>query len=256
VNATARERYFGTAISPRTFEAWLAAIADALGAGKRRHLSGHHNLHSLHLLHSDDAVAAFYRRCDDCYIDGVPVRLILAGFGERTSGADRFSLMDRFPDLLRAATARGWSLFYLGSAPEVVATARRRIEREYPDLRITLHHGYFEEDAPVVAAINAERPDVLLVGMGMPKQEAWLLANLDRLDVGWATQAGATLDYFAGAQARPPGWMSRAGLAWLYRLASDPARLWHRYLVEPWSLLPPTLRAWKTHRATGPANDG
>lgn len=93
------------------------------------------------------------------------------------------------------------------------------------------------------------RPDLLLVGMGMPRQECWLLDNLELLDVGCATQAGATLDYYAGTQGQPSYWVSRAGFAWLYRLSKDPARLWRRYLVEPWILLPATLHQWYRHRA-------
>jgi len=80
--------------------------------------------------------------------------------------------------------------------------------------------------------------------MGMPRQEAWLLQHLGSLDVVVATQSGGTLDYFVGAQAKPPLWLSRAGLAWLYRLAHDPVRLWKRYLLEPWGLLVPTLQLW------------
>jgi len=244
-----REDYFGTAIRPRTFSAWIEDIDAQLRAGARRHLSGHHNLHSLYLLHKKVSVAAFYRRCDDCYVDGVPGRLSLAGCGERTRRDQRFSLMDHFTELLATAAQRSWSLYYLGSRQAVVAAAGERIHSEYPGLRITLHHGYFEDDAGIVAAINRQRPDLLLVGMGMPRQERWLLDRLGELDVGCAIQAGATLDYFTGAQARPPRCMSSAGLAWLYRLAHNPTRLWRRYLAEPWALIIPTLRHWSRYRA-------
>ncbi|MAT93467.1 MAG: glycosyltransferase [Halioglobus sp.] len=244
-------QYFGTAIEPRSFDQWLEDIAAIRGANRRRHLSGHHNLHSLYLLQRDASVAEFYRRCDDCYIDGMPVRLILAGFGESTAGAQRFSLMDHFPQLLAHAQAQGWRVFYLGSSETVAERARALVSERYPRLQFAVHHGYARDHGPVVAQINAMQPDLLLVGMGMPTQERWLLHHLDQLEVGCATQAGATLDYFTGAQAQPPRWMSRAGLAWLYRLACDPLRLWRRYLLEPWALLRPTLRQWYRHRSPG-----
>lgn len=244
-----RREYFGTVLNPCSFQQWLAAIGTDLESGKRGHLSAHHNLHSLYMLHRNKSIAEFYRRCDDCYIDGMPVRLILAGFGEQTALAQRFSLMDHFQELLAHAQAQGWRVYYLGSEETVSNRAREMIAKQFPTLQIVLRHGYFNDDAAVIADINELQPDLLLVGMGMPQQECWLLENIELLNIGCATQAGATLDYYAGAQAQPPGWMSRAGFAWLYRLAKDPVRLWRRYLLEPWVLLPPTLRQWYRHRA-------
>jgi N-acetylglucosaminyldiphosphoundecaprenol N-acetyl-beta-D-mannosaminyltransferase len=241
-------QYFGTTLRPRTLHEWLDSIRDALDAGRRRLLCGHHNLHSLYLLRHDADVAAFYRRCDDCYVDGMPVRLLLAGFGERTRVDQRFSLMDHFEALLGYAADAGWRVYYLGSAPAVSSAAAERLARDYPALDISLHDGYFDDSAPVLDEINRQRPDLLLVGMGMPRQEQWLMQHIDALDVGYATHVGATLDYFVGAQAQPPAWLGRLGLAWLYRLLSDPRRLWRRYLLEPWSLLSPTFSYWQRQR--------
>ncbi|MFT6958825.1 MAG: N-acetylglucosaminyldiphosphoundecaprenol N-acetyl-beta-D-mannosaminyltransferase [Halieaceae bacterium] len=248
-----KREYFGTALNPFSFQQWLDAIGTSLESGKRRHLSAHHNLHSLYLLRRNNSIAEFYRRCDDCYIDGMPVRLILAGFGENTSAAQRFSLMDRFQELLAHAQAQKWRIYYLGSKEAVSDRSRELIAQQFPTLEIVLNHGYFTDNAAVIAEINELRPDLLLVGMGMPRQECWLLENLELLDIGCATQAGASLDYYADAQAQPPYWISRLGFAWLYRLAKDPVRLWRRYLLEPWHLLPPTLRQWYRHRAAGRA---
>ena len=236
--------YFGTEITPVSFEEWLESVANVCQAGRRRFLWGNHNLHSLYLLRRNPEFAAFYRRCDGCYIDGVPVKWILAGAGTSTARRARFTLMDTFASLLEQAQQRDWVIFYLGSSEQVIRAARARIAREYPGLRIHLQHGYFLDDDTVIETINAVRPQLLLVGMGMPRQEAWLYNNLDRLEVNVATQAGATLDYFAGAQAKPPEILSRSGLGWLYRLLHDPRRLWRRYLVEPWALLVPTLTLW------------
>ena len=89
-----RRQYFGTELTPRDFAGWLDAIDAALARGQRQRLCCHHNLHSLYLRHRDPAVAQFYARCDDCYIDGQAVRLILAGFGRGIAASPRFSLMD------------------------------------------------------------------------------------------------------------------------------------------------------------------
>jgi N-acetylglucosaminyldiphosphoundecaprenol N-acetyl-beta-D-mannosaminyltransferase len=236
--------YFGTRLTPVSFQDWLQSIDRAVTSGHRRYLSGHHNLHSLYLLRSDSVVKEFYARCDNCYIDGMPIRLVLAGAGIGTGKKQRFSLMDCFPDLLEHAQQQGWKLFYLGSRQEVVELARQRLQQDFPNLKIHLHQGYLENDERLVAEINSLCPDLLLVGMGMPRQEAWLLQHLEKLNVVVATQSGATLDYYAGTQAKPPVWLSRTGLAWLYRLLHDPARMWKRYLLEPWKLIVPTLKLW------------
>jgi N-acetylglucosaminyldiphosphoundecaprenol N-acetyl-beta-D-mannosaminyltransferase len=243
-----RQQYFGTRVQPRTFAQWLDDITGILASGQRRWLSAHHNLHSLYLLQRNDDVNRFYARCNDCYVDGTPVRLLLKGFGIPTNAAQRFSLMDHFLDLLRHAEQQQWSIFYLGSQESVVQSGRALVSRMFPALRMHLQHGYGTDPGQVVNTINAVRPDILLVGMGMPLQERWLLEHLDQLDIGFATQAGGTLDYYTGAQARPPRWIGRIGLAWSYRLLGNPRRLWRRYLLEPWALLQPTVRHWRRYR--------
>ena len=237
--------YFGTAITPITFSEWLETIQAGIDGENKPYLAASHNLHSLYLTRTDPSMAAFYRRCNTCYIDGMAVRIAAAAAGIATTAEQRFSLMDKFPSLMQCARRRGWRVVYLGSSQAVVDRARECLGREFPGLDIALFSGYFDNDDDVVNAINQLRPDLLLVGMGMPRQERWLLANLERLDVAVATHAGATLDYLVGAQAKPPAWVSSCGFAWLYRLAHDPRRLWRRYLVEPWALLVPTLRLWR-----------
>lgn len=248
-HSLARKQYFGTAITPLTFPDWLDTIDQILERGQRRQLSGHHNLHSLYVLQRDAQVRGFYQRCDSCYIDGMPVRLILRGCGIATTASQRFTLMDEFPALLQQAQQRNWKLFYLGSAPQVVERAKNLITAAYPRLRIEMHHGYDADNPAVIASINRWQPDLLLVGMGMPVQERWLMSNLEQLDVGVATECGATLDYFTGFQAKPPVWLSGIGLGWLYRLVADPKRLWRRYLLEPWALIPTTVNLWRSARA-------
>lgn len=200
------------------------------------------------MLRRNSDVRRFYERCNDCYIDGTPVRFILNGFGIPTTAEDRFTLMDHFLDFLHHAEKENWSIFYLGSTEAVANLGSALIKEKFPQLRAQFQHGFSQDTQALIQEINKWQPDVLLVGMGMPLQESWIVAHLDDLDVGFVAQAGATLDYYTGAQAKPPLWMSRHGIAWLYRLFKDPLRLWRRYLLEPWSLLGPTFRQWHRHR--------
>lgn len=109
-------------------------------------------------------------------------------------------------------------------------------------------HGYFDaqESSPdnqdVLKDIHSYGPQILLVGMGMPRQESWVMDNWDSLSGNAILCCGAALDYFSGEIPTPPRWMGQLGLEWLYRLGSEPKRLWHRYLVEPWFVLIMTIK--------------
>jgi N-acetylglucosaminyldiphosphoundecaprenol N-acetyl-beta-D-mannosaminyltransferase len=94
----------------------------------------------------------------------------------------------------------------------------------------------------VVEAINAYRPDIVLVGMGMPRQEIWVLENQAKLGPCVTFTVGGAFDYEAGVQRPSPRWMGQVGMEWLFRLMVDPQRLFTRYCVEPWHLLGPAAR--------------
>ena len=234
--------FAGCRISPVDEATFFERLFARLAAGERSLLIGHHNLHSLHLYHRQQEVQTFYRQCDDCYVDGVPVLWLLRLAGLDTRSAHRFSLMDCLPRLLDMAQERGLGVFYLGGSARAVERAEAWLSERWPRLRVALHHGYVEGDEGIVDRINEFAPDLLLVGLGMPTQERWILAHRARLHAGAVLQAGGTLDYYTGLQARPPETWSRLGLAWLYRLVHDPRRLWRRYLLTPWSLIRPLFR--------------
>jgi len=90
----------------------------------------------------------------------------------------------------------------------------------------------------VLAQIREFQPQVLMVGMGMPRQEYWILDNLPDIAANVVLTAGACFDYLAGVIPTPPRWLGKIGLEWIFRLWHEPRRLWKRYLWEPWLLLP------------------
>jgi N-acetylglucosaminyldiphosphoundecaprenol N-acetyl-beta-D-mannosaminyltransferase len=89
-----------------------------------------------------------------------------------------------------------------------------------------------EEDAAIVDAINRAAPDVLWVGLGTPKQEAWMREHRDRLRVPVMVGVGAAFDFLSGHKTQAPAWMRGHGLEWLFRLLQEPRRLWRRYLLD------------------------
>jgi len=89
-----------------------------------------------------------------------------------------------------------------------------------------------EEDAAIVALINDSRPDVLWVGLGLPKQERWIHEHLDRLRVPVIVGVGAAFGFASGRVSRAPEWIGRLGFEWVWRLAAEPRKLWRRDLLD------------------------
>ena len=152
----------------------------------------------------------------------------------------RLSAGDYMPRLLERLAEEGLTAFFLAGRPGVAEAALARLAERVPRHTVLgCHHGYLSGDPAleerVVARINALRPDLLLVGFGMPLQEYWIEDNLHRLDVGACMPFGATLDYLSGRVPRCPAWLGERGLEWLYRLCLEPRRMAARYLLgNPW----------------------
>lgn len=109
---------------------------------------------------------------------------------------------------------------------------------KYPQFQVVgTHDGYFDksvdsqENQMVIEKINKVRPNILLVGFGMPVQEYWLQENWEKIDTNIALTGGAVFDYLSGELRRAPRWMTDHGLEWLGRLIIEPRRLWKRYII-------------------------
>jgi N-acetylglucosaminyldiphosphoundecaprenol N-acetyl-beta-D-mannosaminyltransferase len=228
----------GVEVDTLTMDDLHALIAQAVNEERRR-IIAHHNLHSVYLYHRDPKMRAFYEQAQSIHIDGMPLVFLGRLLRLPLRREHRVTYVDWIRPLMSVAARRGFRVFYVGSKPDVAERGAAQLRRELPDLQIATHHGYFggttrETNASVLAAIRSFRPHILMVGMGMPRQEHWILDNLDEIEVRVILTAGACMDYVAGAVPTPPRWMGRWGLEWLFRLGSDPTRLWRRYLIEPW----------------------
>ena len=231
----------GVTVHPLTLEELTAAIYDAISKNERRILANH-NLHSIYLYHHDPKMRHFYRQTELVYIDGMSLIVLGRILGHSLKSENRMTTIDWFPAVLMLAAQRKWRIFYLGSKPGVAERGVAALKSGLPELRMETAHGYFNPDPGsddsrrIVKMINRYRPQILMVGMGMPLQEHWIVDHLEQLDANVILNIGAYIDYIAGVIPTPPRWMGYAGLEWLYRLMSEPRRLWKRYLLEPWFL--------------------
>jgi N-acetylglucosaminyldiphosphoundecaprenol N-acetyl-beta-D-mannosaminyltransferase len=143
-------------------------------------------------------------------------------------------------------------VFLLGAAPGVAREAASRIERDWPSVHVVGTYSPpagFEHDpqesAEMLAAIASASPDLLVVGLGAPKQELWIHRHRHELSTKVALCVGATIDFLAGHRRRSPVWMRRIGLEWLHRVLSEPRRLAGRYARDAWVFPRLLWREWQ-----------
>ena len=183
---------------------------------------------------------AFYAKADYVRADGMALVFMGKFLGFPLERKHRVTYADWIWSLMDKAEQQNWRVLYLGSKPGVAQKGASVLQSKYPNLQIATIHGYFDrslnssENQAVLEQINAYQPHVLMVGMGMPRQEQWILENIDRIHTNAILPSGACIDYVAGEVATPPRWTGKVGLEWLYRLLTEPKRLWKRYLLEPW----------------------
>jgi len=166
------------------------------------------------------------------YCDGEGVRFGAYLLGEHIP--ERITLSDYIYDLAETAVKHDLNLFFLGSTPVVAELAAKRLKELYPAIRLSgYHHGYFskQENNSVIDMINASQPDILFLGMGVPKQEEWAKENFNKLNAKIIWMGGGFLNTLSGKIKRCPRWLSKIGFEWLFRLIQEPKRLWKRYMI-------------------------
>jgi N-acetylglucosaminyldiphosphoundecaprenol N-acetyl-beta-D-mannosaminyltransferase len=142
-------------------------------------------------------------------------------------------------DLMHAVTAlsaiRGYRQFFYGGGEGVANKLKSALIRRHPKLQVvgTMCPPFRtltpQEDEAAVAAINAANPDIVWVGLSTPKQEYWMAEHRSRIKAPVLIGVGAAFDFLSGSKKQAPLWMQRSGLEWLFRLLTEPRRLWRRY---------------------------
>jgi N-acetylglucosaminyldiphosphoundecaprenol N-acetyl-beta-D-mannosaminyltransferase len=212
---------------------------------RRPTVIAHHNLNSLAICRRSPVIRSFYDQVDAVFVDGMGVVATARLVGAPIRAEHRLAVLDWIWPLLEMAARERWHVMHLGGSEDVLDEATRSILSRHPSLRLTCIDGYFDMDpgstdgADALARVQEGRPDLLLVGMGMPRQELWLLANRHALPPCVVITVGGIFSFLSGDRRAAPRWLGPLGLEWLFRLVSEPRRLWRRYLVEPLPLVLP-----------------
>lgn len=132
----------------------------------------------------------------------------------------------------------GYRNYLYGSSPDVLGKLKEKLNKKYPGLIIS---GIFsppfrqlskDEDDKVVEDINSSNSDIVWVGLGSPKQDLWMHEHRNRINAPVLIGVGAAFDFIAGTKPQAPRWMRNSGFEWLFRLITEPKRLWRRYLIN------------------------
>jgi exopolysaccharide biosynthesis WecB/TagA/CpsF family protein len=213
------------------------------------------NGHAIALAARDRSFRALFGQADIIHADGQAVvfasRLLTA-----TPIPERSATTDFIHDAARAACLSGLRFFLLGATEEANAEAARTLGETYPGLKVVgRHHGYFSEldEEELCEEINLTQPDVIWVGLSVPREYAFAVRNRARLNAGWLVTCGGCFNFVTGAYRRAPGWMQALGLEWLFRLLREPRRLFWRYAVtNPVAMFCLLTRTFPGDAATAP----
>ena len=166
--------------------------------------------------------------------DGMPVVWALRMLGHR---AERVYGPDLMLAVCERSAREGWSHFFFGGAPGVAEMLAAEMRRRFPALAVAgvlcppFRALTSEEEEAMLAHLNGSGAQIVWVGLGSPKQDLWMAQYRPRLRPPVLVGVGAAFDFFTGRTPQAPRWMRRGGLEWLFRLASEPRRLWRRYVI-------------------------
>lgn len=217
----------------------LAEARDRLLAVRGRVRAGYvcaTTVHGISEARADPAFRAILNRAWLNLPDGMP--LVWLGRRDGHPGMTRVYGPDLMLAVCDAGRAAGLTHYFYGGKPGVAALLRDRLTARFPGLEVvgTFTPPFRELTPEEFAALRADvarlQPDLIWVGLGTPKQERFAAAAWERLDAGALVTVGAAFDFHSGLVPQAPAWMQRHGLEWLFRLGTEPRRLWRRYLLN------------------------
>ena len=218
---------FGVPFFSGTMDEALQTI-DELIKSKKSHHAAFINAHCLNIAYKDEAYKKVLKDASVVFADGIGAKIGAAMLGtkveENVNGTDMFPLLAQRP----------YRIYLLGGSPEVAKTALEKSraiggKAEF----VGCADGFFKEksEADVLSELAELKPDLLLVAMGVPKQEMWINHNLSHLPDCTAIGVGGLLDFVSERIPRAPLWMRKCNIEWCFRLYQEPTRLFKRYII-------------------------
>lgn len=202
------------------------------------------NAHSYNVAQHDELFAEALAKGDVLTADGASIVHACRWLNTPSQPKERVAGWDVFIHEMTALEKQAEAsnthpiAFFMGSSPEVLQRIKERAALDFPYLKIVTYSPPYkqnfspEDDIAIISAVNAAKPDLLWIGMTAPKQEKWTYAHWQELDIHCHVGTiGAVFDFYAGTAKRAPLWWQRHSLEWLYRLLTEPRRMWRRYII-------------------------
>lgn len=188
------------------------------------------NAHCFNVSQKDPIYLSHLNEAEFVLNDGIGIELGARIFGIKF--VENLNGTDFTPEILKIAEVNGYTIFLLGGEDGIAKVASEKLQEKLPKLKIVGYsNGFFENTDVIIHKINDVRPDILIVGLGVPYQEVWISENSNKLNVTLLTGVGAFLDFTSNKVSRAPYYIRKLKLEWLYRLMLEPKRMWKRYLV-------------------------
>ena len=204
-------------------------------------------VNSILAAYKNPQVQEAYNAANYVLCDGMPVKW--ASTFLNTPIVERITGLDLLPSLVAFAANENFSLFLLGASPGVGEKLKEVILQQYPNCKIVgIYVPPFmpvfdaAENKKMVDAVNAAKPDIVLISLTAPKQDLWITQNKAQLHPALYVGIGGAFEVMAGLAKRAPKWMHGAGLEWLFRLIQEPKRMYRRYLIEAPLFIPLVIR--------------
>jgi len=224
--------FLGIKINILTKNGLVEKILEFALSGKRKTIT-YLNAHCVNVAFNDREYKKLLNLSDIIHADGMSI--IWASLFLGRPLPERVNISDFSDKLFKKMIEKRINLYFLGSKEEVVRRAVENLRKKYRLISVVgFHHGYFTdlEEKEIIKEINGLRPNILIIGMSVPKQEKWIFKHLNELEVNLYWSAGSGMfDNLSGSVKDAPRWMAHIGLEWLHKLCQEPGRLWKRYLI-------------------------
>lgn len=249
--STEKQRVLGVGISATTYQEVCERTSEWIGETRALRANGVipqtryvclTSVYPIMTARSDTAFRRIVNAADLATPDGMPVVWAMRSFGRH--GQTRVYGPTLMLRLCERASREAHRVFLYGGRPETLGALERNLLGRFPELSIVGRYAppfrplTTEEDAAVTRTILESRAEIVFVGIGAPKQERWMDGHTKSLPGVVMFGVGAAFDFHAGRVRQAPTWMQRNGLEWLYRLTTEPKRLWRRYLLVTPLFLP------------------
>ncbi len=224
--------YYGIKLSLPDTEEFLNACSDFVTENSNK-LVFFINAHCFNIAQKNTDYKNALNSCDVLLNDGIGIKIgaLIKGINLK----ENMNGTDLVPKIMAWSRDKKIKVYLLGSEGDIAFKAKAQLEERFPGISIVgYRNGFFDfdDDQEILDDIIKKGTELLIVGMGVPRQEMWLIKNQDKLtNVKISIAAGAVLDFISGKVYRAPLWMQKAGIEWLFRLLQEPARLFKRYFI-------------------------